>query len=64
MYSTIKVIAKERGISIRQIEHMLGISQGSICKWDKVNPSCDKVVGVARILGVTVEDIVRNEKEN
>lgn len=58
LYETIKRLAKSKKIPIYKIEKKLGISQGSICKWDKVKPSYDKICGVARILGVSVEDIV------
>ena len=62
LYETIKRLAKSKKIPIYKIEIALNISQGSICKWDKVKPSYDKICGVARILGVSVEDIVDKEK--
>ena len=58
LYETIKGLAKLKHIPIRKIEMELDISQGSICKWDRVKPSYDKICGVARLLGVSVEDIV------
>ena len=58
LYETIKRLAKSKKIPIYKIEMELDISKGSICKWDKVKPSYDKICGVARILGVSVEDIV------
>ena len=65
MYGRIKSIAKEKGIPIYKIEDELGISRGSICKWNTVKPSYDKVVGVSKILGVPIDEIVgeRNDRE-
>lgn len=34
-----------------------GISQGSICKWDDVKPSFDKVVKVAKLLGIDIKEL-------
>ena len=61
LYKTIKHLAKSKKIPIYKIERELDISQGSICKWDKVKPSYDKICGVASILGVSVEEIVSVE---
>lgn len=43
LYNKIKAIAKEKGISIRKIEEDCGFSQGSMCKWNDISPSWDKV---------------------
>lgn len=63
MYKKIKKIAKSKKISINQIELTLGIAQGSLCKWNEVKPSYDKVLGVAKILGVSVEELVSTESK-
>lgn len=58
IYSKIKDISKKKKIPICQIEKELGFSNGSICKWDKNNPSVEKVSKVAKYLGVKIEDII------
>lgn len=58
MYQKIKEIAKSKNISINQIETTLGIAQGSLCKWGKVKPSFDKVVDVAKMLDVSIEELI------
>lgn len=58
LYQKIKAIADSKGISIRQIELGTGMKTCSIYHWDKIKPSYDKVVAVAKYLGVTVEQIV------
>ena len=59
IYQNIKSIASSQGISIRKIEQETGIVLGSIYHWDEVKPSVDKVAKVAKYLGVTVEELVK-----
>lgn len=63
LYEKIKAIAKEKKIPIYKIEEELGFAQGSICKWNEIKPSYDKVVNVAAILDVSVEELVHKEQE-
>lgn len=55
LYEKTKAVAKEKGISIAELEKKCKLSQGSICKWNEVKPAFDKVVLVADCLGVKVE---------
>lgn len=57
LYEKIKSYSKAKKIPISKIEEMIGVVPGSICKWAKCNPSYDKVVRVAKIFGVTVEEL-------
>ena len=57
----IKRIAKEKGVKITQMENDLGFSEHYISKWDKYNPSIDKVVAVADYLGVSIDTLVGYE---
>ncbi len=67
LYKNICRIAKKKGISINCLEKMAGISRGSICKWgsadedNKVEPGIWKLEKVAKILGVSVEQLIKNE---
>lgn len=58
MLSNIKKLASEKGMSILQLEKQCGLSNGSIYHWDEIAPAYDKVLKVAKALGVTVEDLV------
>ena len=57
----IKRIAKEKGVKITQMENDLGFSEHYISKWDKYNPSIDKVAAVADYLGVSIDTLVGYE---
>jgi transcriptional regulator with XRE-family HTH domain len=58
LYNKIKAIAKEKGISIRKIEEDCGFSQGSMCKWNDISPSWDKVQKVADYLNVKINELI------
>lgn len=57
LYQKIKALAKERKIPIYKIEEEIGIASGSLCKWDEIDPAYGKVVKVAKVLGVTVDEL-------
>ena len=57
-YEKIKALANEKNLSINKIEEDCDISFGSICKWDKITPSVDKVQRVAEYLGITLDDLL------
>nr|DAX39139.1 MAG TPA: LAMBDA REPRESSOR (TRIPLE MUTANT)/DNA COMPLEX-DNA COMPLEX, DOUBLE HELIX, TRANSCRIPTION-DNA.1A [Caudoviricetes sp.] len=46
-------------MSISQVEREAGIAKGSICKWKSVSPSVGNVQSVAKVLGVTVNRLLR-----
>lgn len=50
-------LAAIKGIPIIQLEKMCGLSNGSIYHWNEVIPGVDKVLKVAKVLGVTVEEL-------
>jgi len=57
MLEKIKKLAKEKGISIMQLEKECGLTSGAVYHWNDSKPSYDKVLRVARYLGVSVEDL-------
>ena len=56
----IKALAKSRGLSILQVEEQCGIGKKSIYDWDQHVPSVDKVMKVADLFGVTIDELVRS----
>lgn len=55
LYERIKLLAKERKISIRKLEEDLGYGNGTIGRWEKNSPGFDKVEKVADYFGVTTD---------
>ena len=58
IYDNVKHFAETRGMSIRQIELQAGLSNGSIRKWNNSKPDVFKVRSVAKILNVTIDDLL------
>lgn len=63
VYTAVKNIATERGKSIYRIERDLGMSNGSLSKWDTSMPAADKLQAVADYLDVTITFILNKAKE-
>ena len=64
----IKELAKERGVSIRQIEEKLGFGNGTLNRWRTIMPSIDKVQKVSDYFNVSIDYLLdlsafRNEEE-
>ena len=52
----IRALAKEKGVSsLTKLEEMLGLGNGTIGKWVKQSPSCDKLGLVADFLSVSLD---------
>lgn len=64
LYEKVKAVAKEKSISISQIERTCKLSQGSICKWNKVSPAFDKVIIVAKCLDIPLSELVETKEGN
>ena len=58
IYGKIKQICAEKGISISSVEKDAGLSNGAISKWADSKPLAEKLYAVAKVLGVTVEELL------
>lgn len=56
----IRKLAEKSGLSINKLETAVGLSSGTINKWDKNAPSIHKVKAVADYFGVSVDDLLRD----
>lgn len=63
MFDRIKALCKERGISISELEERTGLGKNTVYRWGTIMPSADKLSRVAKALGVTTEELLREEKE-
>lgn len=58
MYNTIKRLAKEKGMSVINLEEKAGLARSSICKWNKSSPTLESLAKVANALEIPVTDII------
>lgn len=54
-YEIIKELAKEKKISIRQLEIRFGYSNGYLGSWKRQRPNSDELVKLADFFGVTTD---------
>lgn len=59
MVHKIRELCKKRGITLADLERQASISPKSIFSWDDSEPSVYRVYRVAKILGTTVEEILK-----
>lgn len=63
MLKRIVALCQEQKISVLELERLAGLKQRTVYKWDENIPAVDKVKAVADVLGVTVDDLVKEEGE-
>ena len=64
MLKTIRNIAKQKEIPLAKIERACELGERSLYRWDTNYPSVDKVKKVADYLGVTVDDLLKEEQND
>lgn len=57
----IKILCGKRGISLNDLEELAGIGKNTIYRWNEKSPGIDKVMKVAKVLGVTIEELLEGE---
>ena len=62
VYTGIKQICESKGVSVAFVEREAGLTNGSISKWNDSKPIAENLHAAAKVLGVTVEDLLE-EKE-
>lgn len=62
IYDRIKLLCKEKKISVNKLEEKLEFSKGSLCKIDVNKPSIEKMQKLADFFGVTVEYLSTGEE--
>ena len=59
MLTNILEKCKEKGLTLAELERQAGLANRTIYKWDENVPSVEKVLAVANVLGVTVEELAK-----
>ena len=64
MVSKIRALCADRGIrSLNVLEEMSGIGKNTVYRWDENRPNIDNAAKVAATLGVTLDELLQDEKE-
>ena len=63
LFERIKALCAERNLSINALEKAAGLPSCTVYRWGVKTPSVDKVAKVAAALGVTVDDLLREDAD-
>ena len=58
VYENVKKIATQRGLSLQKVAEEAGLAINSIYDWRKIDPSISKVQKVAKVLNVSLSELV------
>lgn len=58
IFENIKVIATDRGWTVKKVAEKAGIGEATIYRWKNTNPSTKSLEKVAKVLGVQVTDLL------
>ena len=67
MVENIKRLCAEQGLTVQQLEVKAEVAAGTVGRWGKdgkFSPSVDKVKRVADVLGVTVDELLREAEHD
>lgn len=59
----VQKLCKKNGITVQQLEKQLGLSNGTVSKWDRYNPRMDKLQLVADFFSVPADYITGNSSD-
>lgn len=57
LLSNIKELCKSNHISVADLEKGLGIGAGTISRWNKANPSFDKITAIAKHFKISIDEL-------
>ncbi len=57
----IKILCKEKNITIAELERTLKFGNGTIHKWNENQPSIGKVITVAKYFGINIDCLLNSD---
>lgn len=57
LLSNIRELCKKNNISVADLEKILGIGAGTISRWNKANPSFDKIKAIAKCFNISIDEL-------
>lgn len=61
LYERIREISKAKKMRTRDIEREAGLGDNTMWRWNISTPSVDKVAAVAKVLGVTIDELMKED---
>lgn len=63
IYTNIRRIAADKGLRIKEIEAAAELPENTMNRWDRCMPAADKLARVAKVLEITVEELLADPEE-
>lgn len=63
IFERTKSIAKQKGLTLKQVEEKAGLSETSLYNWKRSNPKSENLEKVAKVLNVSVDYLLGNTEE-
>lgn len=57
----IKALCKREGVTIKAVEEICNLGNGTIRRWDDSSPSVEKLARVARFFRVTIDELIKED---
>ena len=61
IYDKVRFFADKQNMSLTEVESKAGIANGLIGKWRDTVPRVDNLLAVARVLSITVNDLLADD---
>lgn len=62
IYNNVKSLCDEQGLTIMALEQRAGLANGTVGGWRTAKPMAESLMKVARVLGTTVDELMREEE--
>lgn len=59
--NNIKALCKREGVTVKALEEICNLGNGTIRRWNKSAPSVDKIARVASFFGVTIDELLKED---
>lgn len=63
LLKNIRKLCQDRQTTVAQLEREIGLSNGTISKWASSSPTVNNLKAVADYLGVTMDELLAEDKE-
>lgn len=62
VYDNVVYYAQKKGMPIYKVEQAAGLSKSTILKWKYHEPNITSVMAVAKVLGISMNQITKEDK--
>lgn len=62
LLENISELCKSRRITFAELERSTGLGNGTVRRWNEMNPRVDKLKLVADFFGVTIDELLKDER--